>query len=334
MKAPAFWQIYPPTFMAKLLHPLSYITHNITRYRLSKPRWKASVPVICCGNLSVGGTGKTTLALDLGQYYQQQGIKIAFLTRGYKRKKTCSNPILVDPNYHTVHDVGDEALLLAQIAPTWVASNRALSAQTAIKHGAQMLIMDDGFQNPSLYQDLPLLIIDGGAGLGNHMAMPAGPLREALQDGLLRAKACILIGDDQYQIRSILPQSLPVFQAYLEMNPEIHTLAGQQVIAFAGIGRPDKFFQSLQDNKLRLFKTFSFPDHYHYQDKDIYILNNLRNRYNDISIVTTPKDYVKLPKTLQSNVIPLGVHLRWEDPMALQRLQALLNTTLVQDAGG
>lgn len=329
MKAPLFWQTIPPTLMAKALTPFSYITQYITQKRLSQPAYKASVPVICCGNLSVGGTGKTTVALTLGQYFQQS-YQIAFLTRGYKRKNQNPDPVLVNINHHNVNDVGDEALLLAQIAPTWVGANRAASAKAAIQNGAELLIMDDGFQNPTLYQDMPIIIIDGATGFGNQKALPAGPLRESLYHGLSRAKACILIGEDQTQIHKILPRTLPVFQSFLEMDLAIKQYEKHSVIAFAGIGRPNKFFHALQENQLHIKKHCAFPDHHFYSNMDLQNLLSLKQKYH-LPLVTTPKDYARLPSSFKEHVIPLGVHLRWQDQQALPQLQALLNAMFVQD---
>lgn len=147
MKAPAFWNLPYLTPFARCLIPFSYITHGITEFHLAQSGWKAPVPVLCCGNLSVGGTGKTTIALELGKYFLNQNIKIAFLTRGYKRQSRTPTPFQVNIDQHTAYDVGDEALLLAQLAPTWISGNRALSAQAAIQNQAQLLIMDDGLQN-------------------------------------------------------------------------------------------------------------------------------------------------------------------------------------------
>lgn len=330
MKAPLFWQTMPPTMMAKLLTPFSYVTEYITQKRLSKPAYKASVPVICCGNLSVGGTGKTTVALELGLYFQQF-YQIAFLTRGYKRKNQSPEPLLVNADYHTVDDVGDEALLLAQVAPTWVGVNRAKSAKAAIQNGAQLLIMDDGLQNPMLYQDMPIIVIDGATGFGNQKALPAGPLRESLHHGLSRAKVCILIGEDQTCVQKLFPPNLPIFQASLEMDPAIKQYSEKSVVAFAGIGRPDKFFHALQENQLYLKEKLAFPDHHFYKEAELEKLLSLKQKYQ-LPLVTTPKDYARLPALFKEHVIPLGVHLQWQDQQVLPRIQARLNTMFVQGA--
>lgn len=328
MKAPLFWQTMPPTLIAKLLTPFSCITQYITQKRLSQPAYKASVPVICCGNLSVGGTGKTTVALEVGQYFQQL-YQIAFLTRGYKRKNQSTDPVLVNIEHHTVDDVGDEALLLAQRAPTWVGANRADSAKAAIRNGAQLLIMDDGFQNPTLYQDMPIIIVDGATGFGNQKPLPAGPLRESLDYGLSRAKACILIGKDQTHVQTLLPKTLPVFQAFLKMDDVVEQYSKKSVIAFAGIGRPDKLFQTLRENQLDLKEQLAFPDHHFYSQAELEKLLALKQKYQ-LPLVTTPKDYARLPAAFKEHIIPFGVHLQWQDPQALPQLLELVHAMFAQ----
>lgn len=324
MKAPSFWQQQDPNLAAKLLKPFSLITHYFTQYRLNQPRWKASVPVVCCGNLTVGGTGKTTVALELGHYCQQYAIKFAFLTRGYKRKNHISEPFQVNSEYHTARDVGDEALLLAKLAPTWIGSNRALSAQAALQHHVKLLIMDDGLQNPTLYQDLPLLIIDGTSGFGNQHLLPAGPLRQSIQEGLSHVKACIFIGSDQTKILPQIRPFIPVFHAELEMDPIIKRFFNQNVIAFAGIGRPSKFFETLKIYHVNPVKTIAFPDHHYYSKKDLNRLKSLQE-ITKLPLVTTPKDYIKLPDYFKSWVVPLGVHLKWQDPLTFKKLLTYIN---------
>lgn len=324
MKAPSFWQQDPPTLTAKLLTPFSFITSLITHYRLTKPSWHASVPVLCCGNLTVGGTGKTTVALELGHYCQQHAIPFAFLTRGYKRKSNLTEPFQVNPEQHTTQDVGDEALLLAKLAPTWIGSNRALSARAAIQNQAKLLIMDDGLQNPTLYKDLPILIIDGATGFGNHKLLPAGPLRQSVAQGMNHVKVCIFIGHDKKGLLPKLSSCLPVFQADLTMDPIIQQFSKQPVIAFAGIGRPEKFFQTLKNYQLTLIKTQSFPDHHDYTQKDLDRLLFLHHHYQ-IPIVTTPKDYVKLPNEFKSFITQIPVHLTWHDPDALPKIFQMIH---------
>lgn len=319
MKAPQFWQKQELTTLAKILVPFSHITHCITERRLTQTGWKAPIPVLCCGNLSTGGTGKTIVALTLGKYFLQQGIQIAFLTRGYKRKSRIPTPFQVNPTHHTAQDVGDEALLLARIAPTWIGNDRALSAQKAVKGHAQLLIMDDGFQNPTLYQDFPLLIIDGAIGFGNRHLLPAGPLRQSISSGLKKAKACILIGEDRTNCLRFIPASIPVLRTFLTMDATIQQFREKPVIAFTGIGRPEKFFQSLRNHDLNVIKTFPFPDHHFYRKKDIQRLLTLKNQYH-ASLVTTYKDYVKLPDDFKKQVTAFDVILEWHNPEILHAL--------------
>lgn len=320
MKAPFFWQQYPPTPTAKILTPFSFITSLITRYQINKPGWHAPIPVLCCGNLTIGGTGKTTVALEMGHYCQQQSIPFAFLTRGYKRKSRIAEPFMVDLNQHNAKDVGDEALLLARLAPTWIGGNRAASAKAAIKKSpVKLLIMDDGLQNPTLYKDLSILVVDGVTGFGNQRLLPAGPLRQPVIQGLKTVKTCIFIGKDKTGLLPTISSHVPVFRANLTMNPAIRQFSNQSVIAFAGIGRPEKFFQTLKDNQLILSKTISFPDHHNYTNKDLNKLLSLHRHYQ-LPLVTTPKDYVRLPDQFRPLATPLEVCLTWHDPASLQKL--------------
>lgn len=327
MISPSFWYPSKNSFMAALLSPFENITAYVTRRRLQKRGWKASVPVICCGNLTVGGSGKTTIALALGRFCLQYHIQPAFLTRGYGRKNRKKTPFQVDLKKHSVEVVGDEALLLAQVAPTWVCADRAKAAQAAIQHGAELLIMDDGFQNPTLYQDLPLLIIDGVAGFGNGHLLPAGPLREPIQSGIRRAKAIIMIGEDRHHLFPELASKLPVFYAFLKMNPEIKKLATKKVVAFAGIGRPEKFFQSLHDAGVYPVQTVAFPDHYNYRSRDLAKLAAVAFHHQAV-LLTTPKDYVRLPSTFKKYVTFVDVTLQWQNPNAVSDLMAFLGLKL------
>ena len=177
MRPPAFWFASGSSTLAVLLGPLQAITARATARRLARPGWRAPVPVVCCGNVGVGGAGKTTLTLDLALALRHRGVVVHCLTRGYGgRGRTL--PLRVDPGRHDAALVGDEALLLAEVAPCWVGGDRAASARAAVADGAEILLMDDGLQNPGLVQDWPLLVIDGSVGFGNNRLLPAGPLRQ------------------------------------------------------------------------------------------------------------------------------------------------------------
>ena len=222
--------------MPRLLNPLSRLFAAATERRMAQPGWRASVPVICCGNATVGGAGKTTLALEIGRRLNARGVALHFLIRGYGGKAKESRRVYPGD---TVAQVGDEALLLQEVAPTWVGGDRAASARGAIAQGARALVMDDGLQNPSLERDLALLVIDGMTGFGNGQVMPAGPLREPVAAAASRSHAAVLIGDDHTHALAQLPPDLPVLRARLRPGPEMLALKGRRVIAFAGIASPD-----------------------------------------------------------------------------------------------
>lgn len=301
-KPPAFWS-KKLSILALLLWPFSRLITSIGRMRqkLSTP-YRVSVPVICVGNVAVGGSGKTPLVIELAKLLQQQGYIPHILSRGYGAKLT--KPILVS-NQHEVSAVGDEPLLLAKAAPTWVYADRRKTADLAIQAGATVLLMDDGFQNPGLYKDVQLLVIDVAQGFGNGYVLPSGPLREPLQDAVTRASAVLL-----YNGKSNLSwtEAKPVFQVELVSNQQP---TAEHYIAFAGIGRPEKFFNSLKDNGFSLLKTISFPDHYAYRDKDIQQLITLAKQYQ-ARLITTEKDAIKLSSFLHEffEVFPINVQFK------------------------
>ena len=214
--------------------------------------------------------------------------------------------------------VGDEPLLLAATAPTWVGADRAATAREAVAAGAEALLMDDGLQNPTLVQDAPLLVIDGATGFGNGRVMPAGPLREQAAIAAARCRAAIMIGMDQRAARAALPPNLPVLDAWLV--PE-HPLHGVRVVAFAGIARPAKFHATLTQAGATLAATVDFPDHHRFRLHELQSVL-ARAAQLDATAVTTPKDYVRLPTLWRTRIRPVGVRLEWADPAALERLLA------------
>ena len=285
--------------------------------RASRPGWIAPVPVICCGNVTVGGGGKTTLALDLGARFKACGLAVHFLIRGYGG--AARSVLLVDPARHTADLVGDEALLLAGCAPTWVGANRGQSARHAAASGAQVIVMDDGLQNPSLARSFSFLAIDGPTGFGNGHVLPAGPLREPVAAALERVHAAVMIGNDATGARDKLPVTLPVLRASLVPDDTIGTLAGTRLLAFAGIARPSKFFTMLEQGGMELAKTVSFADHHPYSASE---LRTLRDTARDLgaTAVTTPKDHVRIPAAERAGFRAIGVALAWQDEAALERI--------------
>jgi 3-deoxy-D-manno-octulosonic-acid transferase len=314
---PGFWRFGASGVVGALLSPVSYIVAAGTARRVARPGWVAPVPVICCGNATVGGAGKTTLALDLAVRLQARGLRVHVLTRGYGGSARAT--LRVDPAIHDSSQVGDEALLLAAVAPTWRGADRAASAALAVANGAQVLLMDDGLQNPGLAKTASLLVIDGPSGFGNGRVLPAGPLREPVRAAAARCDAAVLIGVDSAGAIKCLPVNLPILRARLLPAPEIGAFAGRRVVAFAGIGRPDKFFAMLRDAGVLVVKNLGFPDHHAFTPAELTGILELA-RDLEARAVTTPKDFMRIPKALRSSFTSIGVSLQWEDEASLSQL--------------
>jgi tetraacyldisaccharide 4'-kinase len=284
------------------------------------------VPVFCAGNATAGGTGKTTLALDLGARLRKRGVPFAFLTRGYGGR--AGDVLRVDPSRHDSVSVGDEALLLAALAPTWVAPDRAASARAAIADGAGALVLDDGLQNSTLHKDASFLVIDGETGFGNGRCIPAGPLREPVAVAASRCRAAVLIGPDRRRALATLASDLPVLRASLQPAGEIAAIAHGRALAFAGIGRPGKFFDMLEAAGIALVSRRPFPDHHRYTSAEIEGLLAEAARLGAVA-VTTPKDAARLTAAQASRIRTVGVQIAWEDERALE---ALITETLERAA--
>jgi tetraacyldisaccharide 4'-kinase len=315
MRAPEFWS--GRGAVSTILLPVSWVYGLATALRVArKPVYAPPIPVICVGNISVGGSGKTPTAIAVVNMLLEDGRKPHFLTRGYRGR--LSGPVLVDPAIHTSVDVGDEPFLLARHAPTWVARNRAAGAKAAVEGGASVLVMDDGHQNPSVRKDLSLIVIDGGYGFGNRRVIPAGPLREPIGAGLKRAEAIVLIGEDKAEAASFFG-SHTCLSAHIVPSESAMALAGQKVVAVAGIGRPDKFFQTLKELGADLVEGIPFPDHHQFTGNDIMLAVEIAS-IRDAIVVTTEKDYVRLNAEIQNMVTPVPVSLAWEAPNQLREL--------------
>jgi len=317
MRAPEFWSGGGGGIAPLLLSPFAALYAAATARRMARPGWRAPIPVICCGNATAGGAGKTTVALDLGQRLSNRGVSTHFLTRGYGGK--LKGPVRVDTAQHDSRAVGDEALLLAATRPTWVAGDRAAGARAAMEAGAQALIMDDGLQNPTLEKDLSLLVVDGNYGFGNGHIIPAGPLREPVAAAAARCRAAVLIGDDENGALAMLPPGLPVLRARLVPGPEAELLAGQPVFAFCGIANPRKFYASLQQAGAVLAGRVAYADHYPFDAGDMRDLLAQAEALRAIP-VTTRKDYVRIPPAFRSRITVLNIRLEWEDPVAIETL--------------
>lgn len=317
MRAPAFWGGGSRGIMPLLLSPFAAIYAGATARRMRREGWRAPVPVICCGNATAGGAGKTTVALDIGRRLADRGVGAHFLLRGYGGR--LKGPVRVQPDVHDSTDVGDEALILAASRPTWVAAHRGAGAQAAVAAGAQAIVMDDGLQNPTLEKDLSLLVVDGGFAFGNGKVIPAGPLREPVAAAAARCQAAVLIGRDEAGALAQLPPGLPVLRAKLVAGPEAAMLAGQPVFAFCGIASPAKFFATLQEAGAVLAGRESFADHYPYDEGDMKALLGQAEALRALP-VTTRKDFVRIPPAFRARVTVVTIGLAWEEPAAIESL--------------
>jgi tetraacyldisaccharide 4'-kinase len=307
MRAPEYWRRRGR--LSTVLLPASWLYDAAGRLRRAASRpARAGIPVLCIGNLVVGGAGKTPLTIALAETLARRGLAVRILTRGYGGRLV--GPIMVDPATHDFRATGDEPLLLARTAPCIVARDRAAGADLAVAGGGEILLMDDGLQNRSLVQDLRLIAIDGGYGFGNGRVLPAGPLREGLVRGLARIQGAVLIGPDRFGLAERLSTRLPVARARLAPRTDAALWPGRRVLAFAGIGRPQKFFDTLVELGAELVATRSFPDHHPYQAAEIAGLLGAAEAAGAVA-VTTAKDRLRLPPGPGDRIETLEVALVW-----------------------
>lgn len=317
MRAPDFWQT--ENGLARLLTPFGLMYGAVTANRIARTQpVRVGVPVICVGNLTAGGTGKTPVAESIAQLLARKDRAPAVLLRGYGGRKHAA-PLRVDRSVHTITDVGDEALLHAAAFPTFVSPDRVQAALMAIAQGATALVMDDGHQNPGLAKDLSLVVVDGIQGFGNGRIMPAGPLRENITAGLRRADAVVVMGDDPRDLAGKLSERLPVLRAHLALGPEFRQLSRQRVVAFAGIGQPEKFFRSLSAAGAQVVARRVFDDHHEFDAADIQPILDEAFDLGAIP-VTTAKDAVRLSPDQRQQVNVVTVKVEWEDLSALDQL--------------
>lgn len=293
-RSPAFWWKKDSDFRAYLLSPFSLCISLGARWRLRRTGQSfPDLPILCVGNFVVGGAGKTPFALHLADVLEKMGLCPAFLTRGYGGQLT--GPVCVDRHYHTAQQVGDESLLLAQHALTILACNRPKGVLLAKKNGANIIIMDDGCQNPSLKKTLCFMVIDAERGLGNGWVLPSGPLRAPLQAQLEISDVLVLMGTGPRAagIRSgAEKRKLPLLVAKLDAQDKMYW-SGRRVLAFAGIGVPKKFFQSLKELGAELVEVVDFPDHHFFTPEEARALLKCASE-KDLLLVTTEKDHVRL----------------------------------------
>jgi len=314
MKSPAFWQS-PGSPLGWLLAPLGWAYAGTTAWRLAHGRaWKAPVPVICVGNLTAGGAGKTPIVRDLARRLKAQGRNVAILSRGYGGTK--QGPLRVDPARHGAGMVGDEPLLLARDAPCWIARDRAAGAKAMAADGIDIIVMDDGLQNPSLFKDLSIVVADGATGFGNGRAIPAGPLRETVEAGVRRADALIVTGDDGQDLVAKFSSQIRTLQTSVSLQD---SLPAGPLLAFAGIGRPEKFHATLTEAGANIAAFEAFADHHVYGAAE---LNSLASRAGDLgaALVTTEKDWVRLDPEWRSRIKAIAIGVAWRDEAGIATL--------------
>jgi tetraacyldisaccharide 4'-kinase len=301
-EAPPFWW-EKPDWRAWALWPLSLSYGAIAGYRMKRaPREKIAAPVLCVGNFTVGGTGKTPVAIALAKRAGKMGLKPGFLSRGHGG--TFGELHVVDAQHDSARHVGDEPLLLAAHAPVVVTRNRAAGARLLVeKHGCDFLIMDDGFQSAHIHIDYALLVVDARYGLGNGHVIPGGPLRARLYDQLLYADAILKMGEGSAAdalVRRVARSGRPVFEARARPRGG-EAVEGRKWLAFAGIGHPGKFFSSVEEIGGKVVEKRPFPDHHFYQEDELADLESAARKAG-LELITTAKDAVRL----QGDRVPAG----------------------------
>lgn len=325
MRPPRFWNAAPdrPGPMPRLLAPMAWLYGAETARRVAHRvvrGYRAAIPVICVGNLDVGGTGKTPAVMALIPMLDGRRGAVHVVTRGYRGRMR--GPVRVDPRRHTAAEVGDEPLLLAAFAPTWVARDRAAGVRAAEAAGAGIVVLDDGFQNAAVQPDFALLVVDAARGFGNGRVIPAGPLREPVAAGLARAEMVLSIGETRAQAE-FSQRWASVIGDRAHLRGRLAPLAtgmsweGVRVHAFAGIGHPEKFFATLRALGADLRRADALSDHQPLTRR-LLTRMELEAKAMGAQLVTTEKDAVRLPAHFRHKVLTLPVRLTVENPHELE----------------
>ena len=312
-KTPKFWNT-PDSYYTKLLHPVAKIYELISKIKLnSVTPEKAKIPVVCVGNVVIGGAGKTPTVKLVCNILKSQNFTPHILTSGYGGY--LKNVVRVDCNKHSYLQVGDEALLSALVSPTWVGKNRLNSANAATLSGADILVMDDGFQNNSIEKNFKILVVDSHQGFGNEHIFPAGPLRENVESGVKKSDIVLIIGQKneniETKIKGIRP-NIPIFYATMDVSNTSDFIAGEKVIGFCGLGFPQKFKKTLEKMELEVIDFIAFSDHHPYTITEIQkLLKAARNL--GAKLVTTRKDYIKIPDVFKNDISVIDINLSFTD---------------------
>lgn len=316
MKTPAFWYEQNLTLPATLLIPFSwlYLAGAGLRGLAHAPSHKPTVPVICIGNLTAGGSGKTPVAIAVMKLLIDEKLagNPCFLSRGYGGLR--KGPAFVDRHKDGFRCVGDEPLLLARHGTAIISRNRSAGAVMAEKHGTDMIVMDDGLQNLSLKKDICLTVIDGASGFGNGLVIPAGPLREEPAAGFKKSDAFIIIGDDTSGVGRLLPPEKPVIRARLSVPEDWIAAKDVSYVAFCGLGRPEKFRKTAESQGLKIAAWHEFPDHHVFSEEDLKHLDNEASGKN-ARLLTTEKDAVRIPSgfRFKNPLDIMPVRIEWSD---------------------
>lgn len=312
MKTPKFWKT--KSRIARALWPLSVLYEmGYVLRRAFTVQVKLPVPVVCIGNITAGGSGKTPLALHIGKMLKEKGVKAFYVSRGYGGENT--KIMMVNPNKHRSVEVGDEPLLLAEVLPTVVGPNRVLAAQYAVAKGAKLLIFDDGFQNKKFYKDFSFLVIDGAVGFGNGYLLPAGPLRERFDLAVKRAHSLVMVNPSPSS--PAMPEDKPVLYARNKVVGLAERLRGQRVVAFCGIAFPEKFQATLSSIGANVIHFKAYGDHAHYKHATLLPLAEIASK-EKAYLVTTRKDWVRLPHGFKDKVVIVDIEMVFANPDMLE----------------
>ncbi len=311
VKTPNYF--YKKNLISILLLPLSTLYYIISKIKwyLSFP-YKSNKKIICIGNITVGGTGKTPVVIKLAQELIKKNLKIGIISRGYKGKLSSKNPIIVNSKIHNSDDVGDEVYMMSSHfnnkIPICICKNRA-KAIKLLEKDIDIIISDDGFQNNTFYKDINILVFDGIIGTGNNFILPAGPLRNTTKS-IKKSDAIIINRTASDNLLKIIKKyKKPIFHSEIILK-NAKEYKNKEVIAFAGIGNPNKFYYSLQKESIKIKQSINFPDHYNYKKQD---LEKIIKLSNDNPILTTEKDYVKIPERFKKAITSIKTDLEITD---------------------